>query len=108
MDNLSMRIDMTAPLICAQMVTQNITDRKDGKEAFDDFLKTVIRGIQYQVPRLIFRSHFCGKPTSKTAAINDHVMFMVLLCKIVVDKLHVIKHLLFTSLASALSKTPVV
>jgi len=108
MNNIGVTINIADPFICAQMITQNIPDRQNRQKTFNDPLKIVIRGIQYQVSRSILRSHFCGKPAAKAPAIHDNVVFMVLLRQVVVDNLHVMEHFLFTALTGAFSKTPII
>lgn len=107
-NNVGMAINVADPFVRSQMIAQNIADRENGKEAFDDLLKIVVRRVQDQVPWFVFGGHFCREPASKTPAVHYYVMFVVLLCQDVVYKLHVIKHLLFTTLTSALTKAPVI
>jgi len=90
------------------MIAQNITHGENWKEAFDDASKIIIRRVQDQVSWFVFRSHFGGESTSKTATIYDDVMFVVLLCQDIVYELHVIKHFLLTSLTGALAKSAVI
>jgi hypothetical protein len=52
MDNIGVTINMKDPFICAQMITQNITDGKNRKEAF----------------RRLFENCSKGNPVSGTAA----------------------------------------
>jgi hypothetical protein len=90
------------------MIAQNVMDRENGKEALDDFLKIVIGRVQDQVPWFVLRSHLCREAAPKTPAVHYYVMFVVLPGQDFVYKLHVIKHLLFTPLASAFTKAPVI
>ena len=90
------------------MIAQNITHGENWKEAFDDASKIIIRRVQDQVSWVVFRSHFGGESTSKTATIYDDVMFVVLLCQDIVYELQVIKHFLLTSLTRALTKSAVI
>ena len=108
MNNICVAIDATNPLISSQMISQNITDRQNWKETFHHPREIIIRRIQDQVTRFVFRCDFRCKTAAHTSAINNNVVFAILFQQRFVDELHIAEHLFFASLSRAFSKATII
>lgn len=96
------------PFIGSQVETEHHPYRQDGQKTFHHFPETVIGRIQDQVAGIVITGEFGGETASHTAAINDQVIFRVLIFQAVINELHVSQHFLFTSFAGAFPEAPVI
>lgn len=108
MNDIGMAFYFLNPFICAKMIAQYKPDRKNGQKSFDGFYKTIIRRIQYQVPWIIISCKFGSEAATKASAINNKMSFAILFFQILVNKLHIVHHFLFTSFTGTFSKAAVI
>lgn len=108
MNDIRVAIYLADPMVRSQVITKNQSNGENGQKALDHFSEIVIRGVKDQVTRLVFRRHFCGESATQASAVNNYVVFRILLYQPGINKLHIAEHLLFTSFPGTFSKTPVI
>lgn len=108
MENISMAGNQGKPFICAQVKTKDYAQGQYRQETLNHPEETEIRCIENQVTGMIIRSQFGGKTTAQTPAVNNQMIFRVLLFQPVIYKLHIIQHFLFTPGPGTFAKPPVI
>ena len=72
------------------------------------FFETVIRSVEYEIPRLVVAGEFGGESAAKTSSVNDDMTFTKLNSEGIVHELHIAQHFFFRPFAGAFTEPPVI